>query len=46
MPPKSLRKECVLFFTEDFRELAQRIASESQGHIELGSIRWKWVLPY
>lgn len=41
MPPKGLRKDCVLFFTEDFRDLAHRIAGASQGQIELGSIRWK-----
>lgn len=41
MPPKELRKTCVLFYSEDFKELAHRIASASQGYIELGSIRWK-----
>mmetsp|Transcript_19699 Transcript_19699/g.55004 ORF Transcript_19699/g.55004 Transcript_19699/m.55004 type:complete len:411 (+) Transcript_19699:41-1273(+) len=41
IPPKGLRKDCVLFYTEDFKDLAQRIADESQGHIELGKIRWK-----
>lgn len=41
--PHGLRKSCVLFFTEDFRGLAERIAAHSQGHIELGSIRWRCV---
>ena len=42
--PPSLRKDCVLFYTEDFRELAERIAEHSQGHIKLGKIRWRWEL--
>lgn len=41
--PKELRKDCVLFYTEDFKDLAERIAATSQGHIQLGRIRWKWV---
>lgn len=39
--PLELRKNCVLFYTHDMEELAQKIAAHAGGNIVLGRIRWK-----
>ncbi|KAL6745527.1 ribose-phosphate pyrophosphokinase [Haematococcus lacustris] len=39
--PANLRKNCILFYTNDMEELAKKIAGHADGNIELGKIRWK-----
>ncbi|GLC36175.1 ribose phosphate diphosphokinase subunit prs4 [Pleodorina starrii] len=39
--PAALRKECVLFYTPDTEELAQKVALQAGGAITLGRIKWK-----
>lgn len=39
--PLNLRKSCVLFYTNEFEDLAKKIAAEAGGNIKLGKIRWK-----
>lgn len=39
--PPQLRKNCVLFYTNDMEDLARKVAAEANGNIELGKIRWK-----
>lgn len=39
--PVELRKNCVLFYTNDMEELAKKVAAQAGGNIELGKIRWK-----
>jgi hypothetical protein len=39
--PDYLRKNCVLFYTNDMEDLAKRVAAQGGGNIELGKIRWK-----
>lgn len=41
--PASLRRDCVLFYAPDCKELAEKIAEASEGTVKLGSIRWKCV---
>lgn len=39
--PPALRKNCVLFYTNDMEDLAKKVAAHAGGNIELGKIRWK-----
>ena len=39
--PAALRKDCVLFYTPDTEELAQKVAQQAGGAITLGRIKWK-----
>ena len=39
--PEALRRDCVLFYAPDCKELADKIAEESGGAVTLGNIRWK-----
>ncbi len=39
--PPALRKDCVLFYTPDTEELAQKVVAQSGGAITLGRIKWK-----
>ena len=39
--PEALRRDCVLFYAPDCKELAEKIAEESGGAVRLGNIRWK-----
>ncbi|GFH21357.1 uncharacterized protein HaLaN_18646, partial [Haematococcus lacustris] len=39
--PANLRKNCILFYTNDMEELAKKVAGHADGNIELGKIRWK-----
>lgn len=39
--PAALRKDCVLFYTPDTEELAQKVALQAGGAITLGRIKWK-----
>lgn len=39
--PAGLRKDCVLFYTPDTEELAQKVANQAGGTITLGRIKWK-----
>lgn len=39
--PAALRRDCVLFYAPDCKELAVKIAEASDGAVELGGIRWK-----
>jgi hypothetical protein len=41
--PEALRRDCVLFYAPDCKELAERIADASHGAVRLGNIRWKCV---
>ncbi len=42
--PQALRKNCVLFYTNDMEDLAKRVADQAGGNIELGRIRWRCAL--
>ena len=39
--PAQLRKDCVLFYTPDTEELANKVAAQAGGSITLGKIKWK-----
>jgi hypothetical protein len=39
--PEALRRDCVLYYAPDCKELAERIAEASEGAVKLGKIRWK-----
>jgi hypothetical protein len=39
--PAALRRDCILFYAPDCKELAERIAEASEGAVRLGNIRWK-----
>lgn len=39
--PEALRRDCVLFYAPDTKELAEKIAETSGGAVRLGNIRWK-----
>ena len=39
--PPALRRDCVLFYAPDCKELAEKIAQASDGAVRLGNIRWK-----
>jgi hypothetical protein len=39
--PEALRRDCVLFYAPDTKELAEKIAECSHGAVKLGNIRWK-----
>ncbi len=39
--PPALRKDCILFYTPDTEELAQKVALQSGGAITLGRIKWR-----
>lgn len=39
--PDALRRDCVLFYAPDCKELAEKIAEASDGAVSLGNIRWK-----
>lgn len=39
--PEALRRDCVLFYAPDCKELAEKIAEASDGAVRLGKIRWK-----
>ena len=39
--PEALRRDCVLFYAPDCKELAEKIAEVSDGAVRLGNIRWK-----
>lgn len=38
--PERLKKECILFYTQDTEPLARKIAAQGS-HVQLGNIRWK-----
>ncbi|KIY96815.1 hypothetical protein MNEG_11145 [Monoraphidium neglectum] len=39
--PEALRRDCVLYYAPDCKELAEKIAEASDGAVTLGKIRWK-----
>ena len=39
--PENLKKDCILFYCAESAPLAEKIASVSEGKVQLGDISWK-----